>query len=496
MKNITDLGNELLANIRKPFYEGEHELAERVYKDNLLPWEKQIINSDAFLIHVILNKKNILGRALLDKNTNKYNKFSYSVSKESLEFSLNATTENGNTFLIDSVIKGNFGLTQVIRKEVDEDYINQKNSLGLSALNYAIERDDIRFIKLLTENNNNNILKTDLNTLCLVSLDVFIYLVENIIDIDNRDDDGNHILHFITRYKQLEKLKYLQTKQIDLNCLNKENRTPIFETLKSNNLDLLKYLHEHGASIKILDVNKNSLLHEATLISNVEIVNYLIKNRLDVNAKNNFQQTPLLNSIHNDVKVTNYLLSKVNTITAISFSRIVLFKCIEFDRIDHIKHFANKDNINAPNEDNIYPLNKAFQSNKLKLVYMLLHYGADPNITDEKNNTLLHNAFEIGDGILIKNLMRYKVDYNIKNNKDMTVMECATNSKFKYLLEEPNNIISNNSYCKRCDELFNTTFEKVNLSCGHSICSVCLNDFKHNQIYFCSSCNFFCIELI
>lgn len=137
---------------------------------------------------------------------------------------------------------------------------------------------------------------------------------------------------------------------------------PLLEASKAGNLDSVKYFVENNANIKAYDSAGNTPLHLASSNGKLEVVLYLLQRGSDVNAINKNVSTPLhLAAKNNHLGITNAL----------------------------IKHKAK---INARNKNSLTPLHLCLSYPQI--VECLLQNGADPNVEDNKRNTLLYNAIE------------------------------------------------------------------------------------------------------
>jgi len=110
----------------------------------------------------------------------------------------------------------------------------------------------------------------------------------------------------------------------NLNRLDKYGRTPLFYAIINKNVAIAQQLIKNGASTRLKDHTKNTLMHYAVcqniqdnnLNKQKEIINFCLKNTQELNAKNNFGNTPvhlaLLGNIHQELLEILFLNVSIN----------------------------------------------------------------------------------------------------------------------------------------------------------------------------------------
>ena len=128
-----------------------------------------------------------------------------------------------------------------------------------------------------------------------------------------------------------------------------------------------------------------------------------------------------------------------------------LFTAVECNDLEKVSELLNQDNskINELNEEGLSLLHIAVIKANIKMINILLKYGADSNIlTDKKKQTPLHLAYLNQNSMteeIIKELIKNKADENIfdsKNKKPSDYM-CSSYKKNKNKKYNDENIISN-----------------------------------------------------
>lgn len=115
--------------------------------------------------------------------------------------------------------------------------------------------DNYDMVKLIIENSGNiNRTKGGKNSLILsldsnISIEIFKLLLDNNIDTNFQDKNGNTALHLCTDFN---KLKLLMNYNVDLNIKNKKSFTPIFAC---NNIEKVQLLVDNNIDINVCDKN-------------------------------------------------------------------------------------------------------------------------------------------------------------------------------------------------------------------------------------------------
>ncbi len=169
---------------------------------------------------------------------------------------------------------------------------------------------------------------------------------------------------------QLERLRALVEKTPNVVHELVKPRSPPFEARRDRSLlgialargyrDMALFLIERGAELDPgADHNQRTLLHEAARGGHPELISLLVENGLDVNAEDEYGNTPLL----------------LATRPAHSQAVKTLIE-------------AGAD-VNASNSGGVTPLHDAASGGQVEIVRMLLAAGADPQIVSRDGQTAL-----------------------------------------------------------------------------------------------------------
>lgn len=135
------------------------------------------------------------------------------------------------------------------------------------------------------------------------------YLLEKLVKLGldvNRKHEGSYALIRAISHNELEVAKWLIAHGANVNLPNDDGYTALS---KSDSFAMAQLMVDHGAKIDEMDSEGNTLLHLwcGAQQPKLKMVEFLIKQGLDVNAKNNAGETPLRCS-EDSALMANYLL--------------------------------------------------------------------------------------------------------------------------------------------------------------------------------------------
>ena len=184
--------------------------------------------------------------------------------------------ENNYTALHHSVLKNNYDLTVLILEQLKkgigmsstqklENFINEKNKEGITALHYAVTNGNIKIVQLLKKLGANleAVTNTGKNIMHIASgsnqPSMLIYLLlHEAQDISSVDENGSTPLHWACYYSAEESVNYLLSLNVDINAQDKENFTPLHLAVSSNSINIVRLLLQKGADKKLIN-NYNEL---------------------------------------------------------------------------------------------------------------------------------------------------------------------------------------------------------------------------------------------
>ena len=195
-------------------------------------------------------------------------------------------------------------------------------------------------------------------------------------------DFSNHIC-YAAEYFRLSILNFLIEKGVNINCINRENSSPLHLASKNGHIGLVEFFIKQGADLDKKDSNCMTPLFYAANNFHLHVVDYLIRNGADINAKDEDGWTPLHYAARYDsYNVLEYL----------------------------VKHGAD---INAKDTSNVTPLHYASRVGNLKIVEYLVNHKAVLNAQDEEHETPLHYSCKKDIFVLL----------NILSNKELILTQ-------------------------------------------------------------------------
>ena len=192
-------------------------------------------------------------------------------------------------------------------------------------------------------------------------LEIFSYLICQGANINAKDEDGNHAIHYAAIGDGLAIIKYLiEYKNIDKDIKGYDEKTPLHYACEKGYDRIANYLISKGANIEAKDKNEDSVIHYASKGGLLSIVQYIIENEhIDKDIKGCDERTPLHYACEEgQYHVVEYLISKGANIEA---------KDTLYERTS--LHFASN-------------------SNETEVVKYLVSKGANKNVKDNGDKIL------------------------------------------------------------------------------------------------------------
>jgi ankyrin repeat protein len=188
----------------------------------------------------------------------------------------------------------------------------------------------------------------------------------------------------------------------DPNGVNAEGGTPLQYAVSSGKIAVVQALLAGGANVRACSPDGYTVLHAVAVDREVPIAELLLAAGADVNARTTKNVTPLMASVGSPYSIAKMSLTLIR---------------------------AGAD-VNAADSDGETVLLGA-TGNALEVIEELLKKGANPNIQSKRfsGETPLHKAAFNGLKDEVEILLRYGADSTIRNNKGQTPLD-ITNVKF------------------------------------------------------------------
>nr|XP_057931758.1 ankyrin repeat domain-containing protein 26-like isoform X4 [Doryrhamphus excisus] len=193
-------------------------------------------------------------------------------------------------------------------------------------------------------------------------------------------------LHRAAWEGDMSKLKEF-AKPIDINEVDKQNRTALHIASANGKVEVVKFLLENGARLNLVDSHNKSALMKAVEGQHENIVELLLENNADPNLMD---------------EKGNTALHLASSIPNISFVLML------------VKHDAD---INAKNQEGLSPLTVAAQEDNLDVADFLLKKGADVNILDKSKRSPLMFAAGQGHSSMVQLLLQFHANSTLKDIK-------------------------------------------------------------------------------
>lgn len=217
-------------------------------------------------------------------------------------------------------------------------------------------------------------------------------LLEAGLDPDEPNDRGIPPLEYAISVERYEQIRLLAEYGADVNAMVR-NAYPLVYRVYYRGIRMLALVHELGADLRVTDVNGDTMVHKAVDDGALEILKFLLDAGLDINARNNSNETPLQVALSAEKEPPE--------------THRVLEVLLEY-------------NVDIAPTDEFDPLVSAVLRNDIVSVRLLLDHGADPNARDANGGTPLHIAAEECHSRTILELLKGGADATLRDGEGRT----------------------------------------------------------------------------
>ena len=211
---------------------------------------------------------------------------------------VNAADKEGETVLHNAAYCGQ---TEVLELLLENDAdIEVKSKNGMTALLFAVQQGEIEAAKLLLDNGANIHAANDKveTALSLASKSVDMKTLLWSYNIDVRYFDGMTLLHKAAEASPAKMLGELLTRGADINATSNDEWTALHYASYNDRVESVKLLLKKGADVNAMSSEEETALHIVASCGNyAEIASVLIRNGVDVNAKNIYGWTALFSAV-------------------------------------------------------------------------------------------------------------------------------------------------------------------------------------------------------
>jgi ankyrin repeat protein len=259
--------------------------------------------------------------------------------------------------------------------------INAKSQSGWASLHLAAAEGQVSTVRLLIEKKADVSLENDegWSPMHLAAANGHIPVVDLLLranaDIMNRDNEGRTALHRAAWYGRPAMIEHLVSRKAQLEAGDSKSKTALHSAAASKttmSMTVIRTLVKAGAELEARTDLYWTPLHTAVRYSDEEVVGALLDLNADKEARNNYDETPLLLAC-NEVKID-------------ARSRYPVVRTL----------LQRKANIHARDNGGLTSLHWASSRGDLPLVRMLVTAKADTTILCNKKMAPLHYASKYG----------------------------------------------------------------------------------------------------
>ena len=263
-------------------------------------------------------------------------------------------------------------------------------------------------------------------------------------DVNAKDEDDKHVLHYAAEYGQELVVKVLIKRGAAVDVRGQYGRTPLHYAVRNGHERVVMVLLGKEADVNAKKDTGCTPLHESAEKGHLEVTRALIEAGADINAKNDESWTPLFSAVvKGNASLVKDILQNgadVNTKdecwTALHYAAFeghdsVMKILLENGADVDTKGNYEDDEFTEPQDDlrkGLTPLHCAASYGHETAIKILLENGAAVDAKDERGNTPLHQAVSIGHGSVARLLLDNGTAVDVKNIDDRTALHFAANA--------------------------------------------------------------------
>ncbi|XP_065565753.1 uncharacterized protein LOC136030611 [Artemia franciscana] len=284
---------------------------------------------------------------------------------------------------------------------------------------------------------------------------VKVILKHEKLDINAKGNDDWTVLHIASQKNNLEIVRYLLSEGSNINARTKSGSKPIHIAAREGHKDTVQLFLSKGININDAGAGDQTLLHYAAFMGHLEVTRYLITEGAEINAKDIFGSSPLHTAANFDHKdVIEFLLKngaiydmvdKLNrkpvemstnkdTINLLTLTEMLIQyvkrnmsseveKCIKAGAIVDARNIAGRTSLH-------YAAWKGYEG----IIEFLLQNKANPNVVGSKKSKPLHYAAKFSHLKIVKVLLSYGAVYNDASDSGKTPSDLCVNTDITIIL--------------------------------------------------------------
>ena len=223
------------------------------------------------------------------------------------------------------------------------------------------------------------------------------YLLQKGVDVNERDLSANTALLSVVKFGNgpsvFKIVQLLISSGADINAKNRNSETPLLISCQEDLYNVAELLLERGCETNIKNVDSYSPLLYAVENNNRKLTEMLLQYGADANVKSNDKTTPLhLAAVNRSVHTAELLLQHGADIEATDelgrtgLAEAACFCCLSMVQL--LLQYGS--NVHAKDKAGKTPLMLAVSDESIPIIKVLLDHGASVNATDQHKRSLLH----------------------------------------------------------------------------------------------------------
>jgi len=412
--------------MQKAFPKSEIQLVDVAFQREK---ENKLCNKTLNRLQAVFDNKKKNQFVLNDAIKNKHQHELEELKKElaSGEFNIDSQLSDGRTPLFVVVCNGNFEAVKYLVEHGANMEIHE-NENGNTALMAAISLGYNEIVDYLIHmganihavNNNGNTI-IHFAAIC-GSLAILKYAHEHGCDINQKDNEGNCAILFAAGNNYKKVVEYLLKQNVILDVVDSE-KISLFNVCLKHKRDeiydlIFNYLRKNLHDIEIFNKNKNIIIHFASNSGDLEVLKYAHQHGCDINQKDSEGNCAILFATKNNYeKMVEYLLEQNVGIDVVDSDKLsLLHVCIQYNhnKILNSILYKNRSTLNKYYGDYHTALYWAASTDKFNSVFVLLKYGANPNLNDCLNHSPLFWAVFYQNYEMVEMLIDYGADIHCR----------------------------------------------------------------------------------
>ncbi|XP_062578831.1 serine/threonine-protein phosphatase 6 regulatory ankyrin repeat subunit B-like [Saccostrea cucullata] len=350
---------------------------------------------------------------------------------------INALQGDGETILHQCCRSGKMEMCEYLVNHFP-DLLEIRDNDGWTALHSACKVGSVEIVSFLIEKGMDiNILSNNGRSILHLAgfngkFEVCEYLVENYPNLlDLRDKSSNTVLHDAAWGGNVQIVKLLIEKKMDINALQGDGETILHQCCRSGKMEMCEYLVNHFPDLlEIRDNDGWTVLHSACYGGCVEIVSFLIKKGMDFNAMSNDSKSILHRAcINGKFEICEYLVVNYPHLLDVKdkYRNTVLHDAAWGGNVQIVKLLIEKKmDINALQRGGETILHQCCRSGKMEMCeYLVNHFPEFLEIKDTEGWTVLHSACSGGSVEIVSFLLDKGLDTNALSNDGQSILHRA-----------------------------------------------------------------------